>query len=139
MGTKIYLAKSNMANPNIIIKFKKFIRDYAVEVREFKGGVYNHSQQFENVEVVFVIAPGERPTDKVGKGLYGQIQYVLNNNIPIFMVDSLIRFNKILSVKIYNNHDWYATYGVCEVDQYSYNLIDYLPVNTIKDDLILLI
>mgnify|MGYP005994886417 CR=1 FL=1 len=78
MTTKIYLAKSNRANPDHVMMVRKVLLDYDVEIVEFKGGTYSHKQLLKCD--LLLIVPELSGTEEdleflpLGKGLHEQIQ-----------------------------------------------------------------
>lgn len=79
--TKIYLAKSNRANPDDVIGIRSILQKYPkdIEIVEFKGGTYSH-KDLQSCDVLIVI-PDLNEYDSncddyiiIGKGLYGQIE-----------------------------------------------------------------
>ena len=131
---KIYLAKSNQANPDYIIQFKHYMKDYDVEIKEFRGGKYDNKEQFKDVEFLFVIGPSRTEIGFVGKGLYSQIKYALNHELPSFFVFDNLRFHQIKKLSKYDKSDWYTKYGRFQVYSASSSMSTILPINIkVKD------
>lgn len=100
---KIYLAKSNKANPYDLMLLKGFLAKKQLEVVEYTGGVFSMKPMdecefmvvvpdFSNLKVEDGTVRWDEPIT-IGKGLYGSIQYF----------SSLKRRNKIL-IYVGNNH-----------------------------------
>jgi hypothetical protein len=71
---KVYLAKSNRANPNYVSKVRQMMEEYDIEIVEFTGGTYNSKDLVECNQLVVI--PEINKSGKVqplGKGLYTQI------------------------------------------------------------------
>lgn len=99
MKTKIYLAKSNRANPDDVSRIRSVIQKYPkdVELVEFKGGSYSHKDLKECDLLVIVPDLTDYWSDKeeeisIGKGLHEQIeafQRVNPNNSDILIVTTV--------------------------------------------------
>ena len=71
---KVYLAKSNRANPNYVSKVRQEMEKYDIEIVEFTGGTYNSKDLVDCDQLVVV--PEINKSGKfqpLGKGLYTQI------------------------------------------------------------------
>lgn len=53
---KVYLAKSNKANPDVVARVRQTLSNYNLEIVEFKGGTYSHKQLLECDQMVIVPA-----------------------------------------------------------------------------------
>jgi GTP:adenosylcobinamide-phosphate guanylyltransferase len=51
---KIYLAKSNNANPNILYKVRSILSKFNVEVVEYSGGSYSHDLLLSCDELIVI-------------------------------------------------------------------------------------
>lgn len=78
--TKIYLAKSNRANPDDVSRVRSFLLKYSndIEVVEFKGGSYSH-KDLKSCDILLIV-PDLSNFDvednnyiDIGKGLHEQI------------------------------------------------------------------
>jgi len=79
MKTKIYLAKSNRANPEHLMMVRKTLGNFDVEVVEFKGGAYSHKSLLKcDMLVILPELEEDEDTDSyidelpLGKGLHEQ-------------------------------------------------------------------
>lgn len=85
MKTKVYLAKSNRANPNHVIGVRTLLKGFDIEIVEFTGGKYSHERLLD-CEMLIVIPELEaKDSDDyewvpLGKGLHEQILIFGNNN-----------------------------------------------------------
>ena len=70
---KVYLAKSNRANPNLVSKVRQTLSNFNIQIVEYTGGSYNHNQLMECEQLV-VVPDLSNEEFFVGKGLYEQIQ-----------------------------------------------------------------
>lgn len=73
---KVYLAKSNKANPDVVARVRQTLSNYNLEIVEFKGGTYSHKPLLECDQMVIVPAEFDVCEDytTIGKGLYEQIE-----------------------------------------------------------------
>jgi hypothetical protein len=51
---KIYLAKSNRANPNLVSKVRETLSKFNVEIIEYTGGQYSHNSLLQCEELIVV-------------------------------------------------------------------------------------
>ena len=85
MKTKIYLAKSNRANPNDVARVRQTLEKYSndIEILEYKGGNYSH-KEVVSADILIVVPDlseydvedyddGDNYID-IGKGLHEQIE-----------------------------------------------------------------
>lgn len=94
MENKIYLAKSNTANPDNLMVVRKLLSQFDVEVVEFKGGNYSHDEML-NCDMLLVL-PDLTTYDLsddmvvVGKGLGSQLEewYEYNSDNCFIITDT---------------------------------------------------
>ncbi len=77
MKTKIYLAKSNRANPDHVQAVRKTLKEFDVEVVEYTGGGYSHKPLL-SCDMLVVLPELAKPEEDceyvpLGKGLHEQI------------------------------------------------------------------
>jgi hypothetical protein len=117
--TKVYLAKSNRANPDVVSSVRQTLSKYDVEVVEFKGGAYSHKQLLECDVMVIVPATDTLWREEgiiLGKGLYEQLQaFEQHSDIgDVMMVcDAELTVGEINSYWVENDDD-YIDYGLVE-------------------------
>lgn len=80
---KIYLAKSNRANPNLVSKVRETLSKFNVEIIEYTGGQYSHNSLLQCDELIVIPDISEAFENMstyshqwlcpIGKGLYEQI------------------------------------------------------------------
>lgn len=91
---KVYLAKSNKANPDVVARVRQTLSNYNLEIVEFKGGTYTHKPLLECDQMVIVPAEVDVCEDftVIGKGLYEQIEAFsrksLHNSDNIIVITS---------------------------------------------------
>lgn len=117
--TKVYLAKSNRANPDVVSSVRQTLSKYDVEVVEFKGGAYSHKQLLECDMMVIVPATDTLWREEgiiLGKGLYEQLQaFEQHSDIGNVMMvcDGELTVGEIDSYWVENEDD-YVDYGLVE-------------------------
>jgi hypothetical protein len=131
---KVYLAKSNKSNPNVVSRVRQTLSDYDVEIVEFTGGSYSHRPMVDCDFLVVVPELCESWFEDgviVGKGLYEQLIAWEDNNDStnvLFIVDFVL--NHLSVSKIYDvdivNHTNYIEYGLVEFTSQSEHFIDVL-------------
>jgi len=155
---RVYIAKSNRANPNLVSAVRQTLSKFDVEIVEFTGGAYSHDL-LESCEELYVIPDLSEAYDDdfvgfwlvpIGKGLYEQIEHFsgYNGGSEVFIVTSF--GEKIggvyyegndengYSIDIENEND-YVNYAYITINTKNYvispwDLYDYvLESNDIKD------
>lgn len=115
--TKVYLAKSNRANPDVVSSVRQTLSKYDVEVVEFKGGAYSHKQLLECDVMVIVPATDTLWREEgiiLGKGLYEQLQaFEDGSNRTMIVCDEELTVGEIDSYWVENEKD-YIEYGLVE-------------------------
>lgn len=69
---KVYLAKSNRANPDVVSRVRQTLSELQIQIVEFTGGEFSHKPMMECERLVVVPDLG-RDEIVIGKGLYDQI------------------------------------------------------------------
>lgn len=69
---KVYLAKSNRANPDVVSRVRQTLSKFQIQIVEFTGGQFSHSPMMECNQLV-VVPDLDSEEIVIGKGLYGQI------------------------------------------------------------------
>ena len=124
--TKVYLAKSNRANPDVVSSVRQIISKYNVEVVEFKGGAYSHKQLLECDMLIIVPSMDTLWREEgitLGKGLYEQINvFEEHSDIGMVMVvcDEELTVGEIENFWIENDDD-YIDYGLIEFHENNNN------------------
>ena len=70
---RIYLGKSNRANPNMVSNVRDLVSKYNIELVEFTGGNYNSSIVKTCNYLIIVPELSDNSDIIIGKGLYEQI------------------------------------------------------------------
>lgn len=80
MLPKVYLAKSNKANPDLVAKTRQILSKFNIEVLEFKGGSYSHDILLECDMLVVVPYINSNSEVVIGKGLFDQMEVFEEQN-----------------------------------------------------------
>jgi hypothetical protein len=115
--TKVYLAKSNRANPDVVSSVRQTLSKYDVEVVEFKGGAYSHKQLLECDVMVIVPATDTLWREEgiiLGKGLYEQLEAFDDHSGRVMIVcDEELTIGNMGDYWVENERD-YIDYGLVE-------------------------
>lgn len=87
---KLYLAKSNMSDPNLIMQVRALLNELELELVEFSGGSYS-DKPLLSCDHLLVIPPNPKQEDpRVGRGLSEQIRdFEAKNDTTIFIFDHI--------------------------------------------------
>jgi hypothetical protein len=69
---KVYLAKSNRANPDVVSRVRQALSKFPIQIVEYTGGQFSHAPMMECEQLV-VVPDLEDEGVIIGKGLYEQI------------------------------------------------------------------
>lgn len=133
---KIYFAKSNKSNPDDVLRIRKLLSSYDVEVVEYSGGSYSNKPLSECAYLIVLpdLTTIEDEYINLGKGLHQQIEYFSNRL-------SVTENNRIVIIKNTDSGDIicdgldyldvvdtddYINYSVAVVNNDEFNLDDYL-------------
>lgn len=126
---KVYLAKSNKANPDVVSRVRQDLSKFDVEIVEFSGGTYTHKPLLECN--LLIVVPDLTNDNIIGKGLYEQINlFSEKNNFEDVLVVTNFSKNQIFvdlieDLYVDDSND-YVNYGVLSVSGGKENLIDTL-------------
>ena len=136
---RVYLAKSNKANPNLVSAVRQTLAKFNVQVVEFTGGTYSHDLLL-SCDELYVIPDlsGINVQDEydiywsvpLGKGLYEQIQAFnkSHNHNDIFIVTD---YDGAVGVGgVYYDDDSNDSYSIEVSDETDYVTYAYFMVNT---------
>lgn len=147
---RVYLAKSNKANPNLVSAVRQTLAKFEIEVVEFTGGRYSHDlllgcktliviPDLSNVTLRYDEGHGiynkndnisETWSVPIGKGLYEQISAFDNQNKDIIMVTG---FDGELGISgVYYDSHWSDHYQLRVVDEEDYVKFADFAINTIN-------
>lgn len=110
---KIYLAKSNRANPDLVSRVRQTLSNFDVEIVEFKGGKFSHKPMMECEQLVVIPDLSDDEDIVIGKGLYDQIELFGNSKgfeyvLTITSDDMLLKELDDIDIVDYNNYVEYA-------------------------------
>lgn len=126
---KVYLAKSNKANPDVVSRVRQDLSKFDVEIVEFSGGTYTHKPLLECN--LLIVVPDLTNDNIIGKGLYEQINlFSEKNDFEDVLVVTDFSKNQIFvdlieDLYVDDSND-YVNYGVLSVSGGKENLIDTL-------------
>mgnify|MGYP007100098570 CR=1 FL=1 len=131
---KVYLAKSNRANPDLVARVRQTLSNYNLEIVEFKGGTYSHKPLLECDQLVVVPEELGLESVNVGKGLMEQIQAfsrksLHNSDNVIFISSENCDTAMIESYHVVDSDD-YVNYGLIDLDD------DYCSLTDVLDDVV---
>lgn len=120
--SKVYLAKSNKANPNLVMAVREKISEYDLEIVEYEGGHYSDKPLLKCDFLIIVpdLTTFEEGAVMVGKGLYQQVDsFSRKNDISqIFVVcDFDLTLSSIEEYDIQDDDD-YINYGFLGLGDY---------------------
>lgn len=134
---RIYLAKSNKANPNLVSEVRQTLSKFDVEVVEYVGGTYSHNLLMSCDELIVIPDLSQSYHDdllgnwcvSLGKGLCEQIQTFIKkyNHDNIFVVTNYDGYSGIGGVYYEEDSEYYSISIENERDYVSYA---YFIVNT---------
>jgi hypothetical protein len=138
---KVYLAKSNRANPDLVARVRQTLSKYNLEIVEFKGGAYSHDSLLQCDRMIIVPAEGDVTEDYriIGKGLYEQINVFLSktyNVSNIIVVDeqldaAIFGSSDIIDDDDYVNYaDLYLSEDYCDLNEILSNTLKYFYLNS---------
>ncbi len=150
---KVYLAKSNKANPNIVSAVRQTLAKFEIEIVEFTGGQYSHDlllccetliviPDLSNVTLRYDEGHGiynkndniyEIWSVPIGKGLYEQIRAFNNQSNNTIMVTGIDCELNITGV--YYDSNWSDYYKLMVVDEQDYVKFADFTINTTKVDI----
>lgn len=116
---KVYLAKSNKANPDLVSKVRQNLSQFEVEIVEFTGGTYTHKPLL-SCELLIVVPDLTNNDIIIGKGLFEQINEFINykddENILIVtnFKNETIFVDMVDDMYVDDGND-YVNYGVLSV------------------------
>ncbi len=115
---KVYLAKSNRANPDVVARVRQTLSNYNLEIVEFKGGTYSHKQMLECDFLVVVPEILNNHEFMLGKGLHEQMTSFVSKNSweeVLFITSKNLEVREIDSIEIEDEND-YVDYSIAYVD-----------------------
>ena len=116
---KVYLAKSNKANPDLVSRVRQDLSKFNIEIVEFTGGTYTHKPLL-GCDLLIVVPDLTNSDIIVGKGLYEQIDAFGNAKdvedilIVTKLVNNEIFIDMIEDAYVDDSRD-YVNYGILSV------------------------
>lgn len=92
MSNKIYLGKSNRANPDHVMLVREALSKFDVEIVEFKGGTYSHKPLLECDKLIIIPDLNDisdYDTIPLGRGLHEQVEAFNEHayGVPLVVVE----------------------------------------------------
>lgn len=127
---KVYLAKSNRANPELVSRVRQTLSTLNVEIVEYTGGKYSHKEMLECEQLVIIPDLSNKDDDDIiiGKGLYEQIEeFGCQKGLDYVFVIAKenMSVKEVYSMDIINSEN-YIEYGVIEFTYESNNIDEFL-------------
>lgn len=116
---KVYLAKSNRANPEVVTRVRQILNQFNLQTVEFKGGQYSHKDLLECEYMVVVPDLSKEDEYIIGKGLFEQIgafKYRKGYESICVISDEDINVKDINEVEAFDSDDSYVEYGAIYFD-----------------------
>ncbi|HEY4065153.1 MAG TPA: hypothetical protein VGM30_24785 [Puia sp.] len=140
--TKVYLAKSNRADPDEVAKVRKYLQTLDCEVKEFQGGKYTNNDLLTS-DILLMVGEEVPELDEllVGKGLYTQLtdfaqknwdfnEYEWRNSAKLALVVSQVGDNiyvdEVNDWDENNTDDWSTEYGRISTNGMKMNIGNYI-------------
>lgn len=105
---KVYLAKSNRANPTTVAEVRQALGQYECEIVEYTGGQYTNGPLLFSDILLLVLE--DLKTGIIGKGLAQQIADFLPSKKPILIVKTAgsgrINVSKLGTTRLIDNTDY---------------------------------
>lgn len=144
---KVYLAKSNKANPNTVSKVRQTLSKFDIQVVEFTGGTYSNDLLLSCDELIVIPDISDSYDDgyywncNIGKGLYEQIDAFRNKkNVDGFFIITVDDDDEGVFGYYYDNgvnNALRLSGGLeeCEIlihDEYDYINYGYIAIDTVN-------
>jgi hypothetical protein len=112
---KIYLAKSNNANPNILYKVRSILSKFNVEVVEYSGGSYSHDLLLSCDELIVIPDISKTYNEMFSHEFYVPLGKGLHDQIDVFKSES-----NLDNIFIVTEFDDVSVRGFCYGFNYDY-------------------
>ena len=112
---KVYLAKSNRANPDVVSRVRQALSKFPIQIVEYTGGQFSHTPMME-CERLVVVPDLEGDEIVIGKGLFEQINKFSRGKLLdlVFVVtDEDLTVKDIEDIDIVTDDD-YVSYAVIQ-------------------------
>jgi hypothetical protein len=124
---RIYFAKQNTSNYDLVQLTKKAIQDANIPMEEHLQGDFDHSWP-QRCDMV-IACPTEKPY--AGKGVASILDAGLAKKVPVFIAtlkDGRITLQEVISVTDYDTNDWRGRYAVCALGEENIPIEDILKI-----------
>ena len=110
MLPKVYLAKSNKANPDLVAKTRQILSKFNIDILEFVGGNYSHDKMLECDILVVVPYIDSNTQVVIGKGLFDQIEVFEEQNgeenICVVSNSDTVEIKEFNNIDVINHTDY---------------------------------
>lgn len=107
---KVYLAKSNRANPTTVAEVRQMLGQFDCEVVEYTGGQYTNAPLLQSDLLLIVVE--DLDTGIVGKGLAQQMADFQQTKRPILVVKNIgprrLFVSKLATIRELDAYDYIA-------------------------------
>ena len=141
---RVYLAKSNRANPNLVSAVRQTLSKFDIELVEFTGGEYSHELLLSCDELYVIPDLSEAKQDDcnnywsvpIGKGLYEQVQAFskAHKHNDMFIVTDYDNIDGVGGVYYDEDSDYF--YSMEVENENDYITYAYFTVNTKNMDVV---
>ncbi len=116
---KVYLSKSNLANPNVVSKLRQLLIDNDFGVKEWTGGAYNIKELLNGVVIMFQVThpDGYEGLPNVaiyGRGITSEWKAMVDQGKPVFVYNGE-DFYQVVNSKLLNINDYKEKWAKMEL------------------------
>ena len=112
---KVYLAKSNRANPDVVSRVRQALSKFPIQIVEYTGGQFSHAPMMECEQLV-VVPDLEDEEIVIGKGLHEQINKFCRDKGDeyVFVItEEDLTVKEVVEIDIIDSDD-YVAFAVIE-------------------------
>ena len=122
-NTKVYLSKSNRANPDYVMLVRKHLEELGYEILEHQGGEYDEKLMFRARYMVMIgQSSAAGGTTIVGKGQYEQLRKRRNRSTNYYHLyfthtddDGKPVFRGVVNDGVLDENNWTTGYGRLQI------------------------
>ena len=125
---RIYLSKSNRANPDYVMVVREYLNELGYKVIEHEGGAYNEDFLYTCKKMVMVGMHSPTHMNKgevlIGKGQYHQLngrrnRGMVQNYYFSHEEEGNPIFRKIAEIRVMNEDNWVSEYGLFKINMHT--------------------
>jgi hypothetical protein len=134
---KVYLSKSNLANPNVVSKLRQLLIDNGFEVAEWTGGAYNIKEMLKNTVAMFQVTHPEGyeglPNIAIyGRGITSEFKAAEEKKNPVYIYDGE-DFYQVVGSKLLDENNYKTRWAKMELNNTQLVITDILSVLNAQD------